>query len=451
MALCRATVQQGPRKGLPCMSTPLQHDYCLHHQRNHEYDQWIQMGKHPCGMFFRGCDQETSEEDRSQGYIHCITCRQKKRRKGFPCQAPGCPSTIPTEEQRYCKKHPMYSRCHPVERPLTTKDKWRALQQDAYEKGVFFMIPFVEAERLFGQPCVYCGTPSDRIDRTDPTRGYLLSPSVPCCSVCQTMKGTDTPLEFLEKVSTLADPASRDEFTEKRRAITSYCDRTRFKDIRVSPLKPYRGRSYSVANIYEIMMDGSYHHFIVWCLLHKTPEFLSAMNEIRHSSLSHEEALLAIKEELEHEPNRKRIILSEKKTLHSSTMYAYLVMGKMDQIKEWYTSRYTPSVLYEERLSDLMDLLPTVDPPAGREACQRMMLEENHRRIAQERRDRERCDRERCDREKGVLQEVDPFAIPDGSDLSDLPEMSEISMTYRSHAILLPEVDPLALPTVSRM
>jgi len=410
------------------------------------------MGKHPCGMFFRGCDQETSEEDRSQGYIHCITCRQKKRRKGFPCQAPGCPSTIPTEEQRYCKKHPMYSRCHPVERPLTTKDKWRALQQDAYEKGVFFMIPFVEAERLFGQPCVYCGTPSDRIDRTDPTRGYLLSPSVPCCSVCQTMKGTDTPLEFLEKVSTLADPlAPRDEFTEKRRAITSYCDRTRFKDIRVSPLKPYRGRSYSVANIYEIMMDGSYHHFIVWCLLHKTPEFLSAMNEIRHSSLSHEEALLAIKEELEHEPNRKRIILSEKKTLHSSTMYAYLVMGKMDQIKEWYTSRYTPSVLYEERLSDLMDLLPTVDPPVGREACQRMMLEENHRRIAQERRDRERCDRERCDREKGVLQEVDPFAIPDGSDLSDLPEMSEISMTYRSHAILLPEVDPLALPTVSRM
>ena len=193
-------------------------------------------------------------------------------------------------------------------------------------------------------------------------------------------------------------------------------------------------------------MDGSYHHFIEWCLLHKTPEFLSAMNEIRHSSLSHDEALLAIKEELEHEPNRKRIILSEKKTLHSSTMYAYLVMGKINQIKEWYTSRYTPSVLYEERLRDLMDLLPTLDPPMGREACQRMMLEENHRRIAQERRDRERCDRE-----KSVLQEVDPFAIPILSAPFVLPEMSDISMTYRSRAILLPEVDPLALPMVSSM
>jgi hypothetical protein len=88
-----------------------------------------------------------------------------------------------------------------------------------------------------------------------------------------------------------------------------------------------------------------------------------------------------------------------------------------------------------------MDRLPILDPPVGREACQQMMLEENHRRIAQERRNRE----------KNILQEVDPFAIPAVSIPFDLPEMSEISMTYRSLAILLPEVDPLALPTVSRM
>lgn len=436
MALCRAIIQQGPRKGLTCQNPP-SNDYCLHHQRNSEYDQWIQEGKHPCGMFFRGCDQETTEEERAQGYIHCITCRQKKRRKGFPCQAPGCPSTIPTEEQRYCKKHPMYSRCHHVERPLTTKDKWRALQQNAYEKGLFFMIPFEEAEQLFEQPCFYCGNPSNTIDRTDPTKGYLLS-SLPCCLVCQTMKGTDTPLEFLDRIMT-------DSFTTidptKKRDIQSYCDRNRLEDVRMSPLKPYRGRSYSVAQIYEIMADGSYHHFIQWCLETKTPEFLSAMNEIRHGSFSREESLHRIKDELEYEQNRKRIPLSEKKTLHASTMYAYLVMGKIEQIRGWYTSRYTPSVLYEERLRDLMDRLPTLDSPAGKEACQQMMMEENHRRIAQERRNRERCDRERC-----VLQEVDPFAIPAVPVPFDLPEMSEISMTYRSHAIHLPEVDPLVLP-----
>jgi len=432
MALCRAIIQQGPRKGLTCQNPP-SNDYCLHHQRNSEYDQWIQEGKHPCGMFFRGCDQETTEEDRAQGYIHCITCRQKKRRKGFPCQAPGCSSTIPTEEQRYCKKHPMYSRCNSLSGP-TIKDRWRAFQQEAYEKGLFFMIPF--SENLFGQPCVYCGMPSNTIDRADPTKGYLLSDFLSCCSTCLTMKGADTPLEFLDRISS----TSRD-VTEKIHKIQSHCDRTRFEEIQVTPLRPYRGRSYSVANIYEIMTNGAYHHFIEWCRENRTPEFLSAMNEIRHGSFSHEEALLAIREELEHEPNRKRIPLSEKKTLHASTMYAYLVTGKIEQIREWYTSRYTPSVLYEERLRDLMDRLPTLDPPAGREACQQMMLEENHRRIAQERRNRE----------KMVLQEVDPFAIPIGSECCDLPEMSEISMTYRSHAILLPEVDPLALPTVSRM
>ena len=436
MALCRAIIQQGPRKGLTCQNPPY-NDYCLHHQRNNEYDQWIQEGKHPCGMFFRGCEQETTEEERAQGYIHCITCRQKKRRKGFPCQALGCSSTIPTEEQRYCKKHPMYSRCNSLSGP-TIKDRWRAFQQEAYEKGLFFMIPF--SENLFGQPCVYCGMPSNTIDRADPTKGYLLSDFLSCCSTCLTMKGADTPLEFLDRISS----TSRD-VTDKIHKIQSHCDRTRFEEIQVTPLRPYRGRSYSVANIYEIMTNGSYHHFIEWCRENRTPEFLSAMNEIRHGSFSHEEALLAIREELEHEPNRKRIPLSEKKTLHASTMYAYLVMGKIEQIREWYTSRYTPSVLYEERLRDLMDRLPTLDPPAGREACQQMMLEENHRRIAQERRDKERRDRER-----GVLQEVDPVALPE-SECCDLPEMSEISMTYRSHAILLPEVDPLALPTVSRM
>lgn len=333
----------------------------------------------------------------------------------------------------------MYSRCHQdaplLERPLTTKDRWRALQQDAYEKGLFFMIPFEAAERLFGQPCFYCGSLANGIDRTDPTRGYLLSHSLPCCAICQTMKSTDTPLEFLDRILVpLEDP------TEKRREIQSYCDRNRLEDIRVTALKPYRGRSYSVANLYDIMTDGSYHHFIKWCLERKTPEFLSAMNEIRHGSLSHEEALLRIKDELEYEQNRKRTSLSEKKTLHASTMYAYLVIGKIDQIREWYTSRYTPSVLYEERLRDLMDHLPTLGPPAGREACQQMMLEENHRRLSQERRNREK---------NPVLQEVDPFAIPNVSDSCELPEMSEISMTYRSRAILLPEVDPLALPTVS--
>lgn len=326
----------------------------------------------------------------------------------------------------------MYSRCHPAERPFTAKDRWRALQQDAYEKGLFFMIPFEEAERLFGQPCFYCGNPSNTIDRIDPTKGYLLS-SLPCCLVCQTMKGTDTPLEFLDRISLMTiDPT-------KKREIQSYCDRNRLEDVRVSPLKPYRGRSYSVAHIYEIMTDGSYHHFIQWCLETKTPEFLSAMNEIRHGIFSREESLLRIKDELEYEQNRKRIPLSEKKTLHASTMYAYLVMGKIEHIREWYTSRYTPSVLYEERLRELMDRLPTLDPPAGREACQQMMLEENHRRLAQERRDRY----------KSRLQEVDPFAIPIASESCDLPEMSEISMTYRSRAIHLPEVDPLALPTVS--
>jgi len=186
-----------------------------------------------------------------------------------------------------------------------------------------------------------------------------------------------------------------------------------------------------------MMTDGSYHFFIEWCLERRTPEFVSAMNEIRHGSHSPEESQHAIREELEQEPNRRRIPPTEKKTLHASTMYAYLVTGHVNIIKEWYQSRYQPSVLYEERLRDLMDHLPTMDPAEGREACQQMMLDEHQRRLSQERRDRERIPR---------LQEVDVLEIPVASTPLDIPTMSEISTTYRSHPILLPEVDPFALP-----
>jgi len=420
---CHATVLQGPRKGLPCQLLSSEHGYCVHHQRSGEHDQWIREGKHPCGMFFRGCNQETSEEDRAQGYIHCLTCRQQKRRRGFPCQAPGCSSTIPTEEQRYCKKHPMYSRCHPSADPLCPeqqrKERWRALQQKAYQQGIFFMLPFEQADSLLEQPCVYCDTPfADGIDRADPTKGYLLSNCLPCCASCLAKKGTQHPLDFLDGLS------------------VSY-DRARFESIRITPLKPYRGRSYSVAHIYSMMTDGSYHFFIEWCLERRTPEFVSAMNEIRHGSHSPEESQHAIREELEQEPNRRRIPPTEKKTLHASTMYAYLVTGHVNIIKEWYQSRYRPSVLYEERLRDLMDCLPTMDPAEGREACQQMMLDEHQRRLSQERRDRERIPR---------LQEVDVLEIPVASTPLDIPTMSEISTTYRSRPILLPEVDPFVLP-----
>ena len=217
---CKAIVQQGPRKGQRCERIPKENGYCVYHQRNYEYDVAIEEGKKLCGMFFRGCNDERSEEDIEKNYMICIKCRDKKYRKEFPCQAPNCTFTIKKEEDKYCKKHirnllrdeektndihycdiarGCFQRvseggsCDSCKQhkknkvapelaalrktyniPLTITESsaldqyqekntisvaelWRCVQKNAYTRGILFTLSEADFERLIIQSCIYCG------------------------------------------------------------------------------------------------------------------------------------------------------------------------------------------------------------------------------------------------------------------------------------------------------
>jgi hypothetical protein len=103
--ICKAIVQQGPRKNQSCERPPQVNGYCVYHQRNYEYDQYIKEGKKLCGMFFRGCNSELSQDDIEHTYKICALCRKKKYNKGFPCQFENCTFSITNEKDKYCRKH----------------------------------------------------------------------------------------------------------------------------------------------------------------------------------------------------------------------------------------------------------------------------------------------------------------------------------------------------------
>uniref|UniRef100_A0A6C0HKK4 Uncharacterized protein n=1 Tax=viral metagenome TaxID=1070528 RepID=A0A6C0HKK4_9ZZZZ len=217
---CKAIVQQGLRKGQSCQRLPNKNAYCIYHQRNYEYDMAIEEGKNVCGMFFRGCNNERSEEDIKKGYKLCITCRNKKYRKEFTCQAPDCSFTIVKEDDKYCKKHIRNllrddekinnihycdiargcfqrvtegERCdlckqyekdkvapelvalretynvpfeikdvsvlyhRQEERTISVAELWRCVQKNAYTRGLLFTLSESDFERLIIQSCYYCG------------------------------------------------------------------------------------------------------------------------------------------------------------------------------------------------------------------------------------------------------------------------------------------------------
>jgi hypothetical protein len=117
MALCKAVVQEGPRKGQGCKFPPADHGYCGRHERNRLYDVGIKEGKKWCRFFFRGCSTELTPEDVSGNQVSCAECRGKLTKKQHPCEHAGCAFKV--VEPGFCKKH--------------ERDKYRKEEQ---EKGI---------------------------------------------------------------------------------------------------------------------------------------------------------------------------------------------------------------------------------------------------------------------------------------------------------------------------
>ena len=97
MAQCKAVIQEGPRKGLNCQFPPGDNEYCGRHLRNKIYDDGIVEGKVWCRFFFRGCNNEVSDE------ASCEDCKKRLCKKTLSCKHDGCKFKI--TEGDFCKKH----------------------------------------------------------------------------------------------------------------------------------------------------------------------------------------------------------------------------------------------------------------------------------------------------------------------------------------------------------
>jgi len=99
MAMCKAVVQGGPRKGNTCMFPPSENAYCGRHLRNKIYDEGIAEGKKWCRYFFRGCNAVLTNEKE----FACASCREKSTKKKYQCEHEGCKFKV--IEPGFCKKH----------------------------------------------------------------------------------------------------------------------------------------------------------------------------------------------------------------------------------------------------------------------------------------------------------------------------------------------------------
>lgn len=112
MLTCKATIQEGVRRGNSCQFPPSENGYCGRHQRNKIYDEGIEKGDKWCRYFFRGCNTLLRKDE-----VSCKECKLKYSKKQYNCKHEGC--SFKVKEEGFCKKH--------------ERDKYRLEEQ---EKGI---------------------------------------------------------------------------------------------------------------------------------------------------------------------------------------------------------------------------------------------------------------------------------------------------------------------------
>ena len=84
------------------------------------------------------------------------------------------------------------------------KAYYKIYQHDASNKNLPFEITLEQYLELVNKPCFYCGIIQNKgfngIDKKVCTNGYILDNVVPCCEICNVMKGTLTPEIFFRRI-----------------------------------------------------------------------------------------------------------------------------------------------------------------------------------------------------------------------------------------------------------
>lgn len=81
------------------------------------------------------------------------------------------------------------------------RGKFRMYAGAADKRGLRFSLSFLAFMTFWNRPCNYCGSAIETVglDRVDSAVGYIFSNLVPCCWVCNRMKGEMSTAAFIEQ------------------------------------------------------------------------------------------------------------------------------------------------------------------------------------------------------------------------------------------------------------
>ena len=91
------------------------------------------------------------------------------------------------------------------------KERYKFYENNAKRRNLNFDLTLEQFDAITQKPCVYCGSyngiykdkPFSGIDRIDSNKGYIEENIVPCCDICNKMKGTLTTEQWLQHMQSI--------------------------------------------------------------------------------------------------------------------------------------------------------------------------------------------------------------------------------------------------------
>jgi hypothetical protein len=203
--------------------------YCKKHIRQHLRDNEIENNIIYCDVD-RGCFNKLTN-----GNNKCEECKDKEK------------EIVGAEISFLREKYKINNISNNTSSKLFTKQEdktislieiWRSTQRNAYSRGLLFTLSESEYENLIIRPCYYCGfyslTRFNGIDRINNNKGYILDNCISCCKMCNMIKYSQHPNEFLDKINIICD------YTSNKSAITEIAIKNWTSYLSKYPRKSYK-------------------------------------------------------------------------------------------------------------------------------------------------------------------------------------------------------------------
>ena len=289
--------------------------------------------------------ENTQYTERKENLNMCLTCGTHIKEllegiRGKVQQCAGCYT-----KQRAVEDGRERNRNYSEEKKANMDKYMVSYIQSARSRNIGFELTKKKFEELVCMACYYCGSFNEKevigVDRLNSSRGYTNENCVPCCKICNFMKGTLSKNTFITQSHKIATHNPVEEMTDSEDDVKD--------DILSSNIPP--------AKVTELYRSGKINLYIEACVRdNRSPLFIERIKNIQGANMSYNDFKAFFRTCCKTDSKLVAAHLTnERKRISEKELYGYFNNNNGKAAIEIYQSIHGKMAGFKEDMEEIMD------------------------------------------------------------------------------------------------